>query len=374
MFGYPFWRRYLTAFEHVTIVARAKTIPSPPAGWIRADGEGVDIVPVPYYVGPWQFLLRAVQVRRVVRRAVKSTDAVILRAESQVANVMEGQLRRTGQPYGVEVTGDPYDGFAPGSVRSITRPFMRWWFPRQVQRQCAGACAVSYVTARALQRRYPAAPGVFTTNYSSIELPDSAFANVPRSAPKPGERMRLITIATLEQLYKAPDVLINAVGQCVREGLDLDLTIVGDGKHRAELEHLAAELGLGARVRFAGQLTAGAPVRAALDQADLFVLPSHQEGLPRATIEAMARGLPCIGSTVGGFSELLPDEDLVRPGDVGVLAAKIREVVEDRERMERMATRNLANAREYADIELDKRRGEFYRHVRAATEAWSRKK
>lgn len=371
MFAYPFWCRYLSVFERVTIVARAKTVLRAPPGWLRADGEGVDIAPVPYYVGPWQFLLRTRQVRRAVRRAVARTDAVILRVESQVANVMEGQLRHTGQPYGVEVTGDPYDGFAPGSVRSVTRPFMRWWFPRQVRRQCAGACAAAYVTAHALQRRYPPARGAYTTHYSSIELPDTAFVRTPRPAPAPGKRVRLITVGTLEQLYKAPDVLINAVARCVREGMDLDLTLIGDGKHRTELKRLASTLGLGERVRFAGQLTAGSSVRAQLDQADLFVLPSHQEGLPRATIEAMARGLPCIGSTVGGFAELLPEENLVPPGDVVALARKIWEVVGDGERMQRMGAQNLVRAQAYRDEVLNARRKEFYAQVRAATRAWS---
>jgi glycosyltransferase involved in cell wall biosynthesis len=87
-------------------------------------------------------------------------------------------------------------------------------------------------------------------------------------------------------------------------------------------------------------------------------------------IEAMARGLPCIGSTVGGFPELLPDEDMVLPGDVAALASKIREVVADPERMARMSARNLEKARQYEDECLRKRRIEFYRYVQATTELW----
>ena len=177
-------------------------------------------------------------------------------------------------------------------------------------------------------------------------------------------------IGSLSQLYKAPDVLIDAVAACTREGLDLRLTIVGDGKERPVLEARARALGLGPRVRFLGQLPAGEAVRAELDRADLFVLPSRQEGLPRAMVEAMARALPCIGSTVGGIPELLPPEDLVPPGDVGTLARKIREVVGDPDRMARMSARNLEKARQYGEDLLLERRVAFYRHIKACTQAW----
>src|SRR5205809_1714074 len=120
------------------------------------------------------------------------------------------------------------------------------------------------------------------------------------------------------------------------------MVIVGSGGYQAQLEARAAALGIGTRVQFRGQLAAAEAVRAELDRADLFVLPSRQEGLPRAMIEAMARGLPCIGSTVGGIPELLAAEDMVPPNDASALARKIREVLADPSRLARMSVRNLA--------------------------------
>ena len=89
---------------------------------------------------------------------------------------------------------------------------------------------------------------------------------------------------------------------------------------------------------FLGQLPAGEMVRAQLDKADLFILPSKTEGLPRALVEAMARALPCIGTTVGGIPELLPSEDLVPPGDVKALAETIEDVLRRPERLAKMST------------------------------------
>jgi glycosyltransferase involved in cell wall biosynthesis len=165
-------------------------------------------------------------------------------------------------------------------------------------------------------------------------------------------------------------VLIDAVALGVRHGLDVRLAIAGEGRHRQELEARAASLGVADRVEFLGQLRAGEAVRAELDRADLFVLPSRTEGLPRAMIEAMARGLPCIGTRVGGIPELLPPEDMVPPGDAPALCEKIREMVSDPQRMARASDRNLRVAQEYRDETLRERRVRFYRRVRDATAAW----
>ena len=177
-------------------------------------------------------------------------------------------------------------------------------------------------------------------------------------------------VGSLEQMYKAPDVVIDAVGRCVESGLDTRLTILGDGRHRTELEARRDALGLRDRVMFAGHLPSGAAVREQLDRADLFVLPSRTEGLPRAIIEAMARGLPCIGSTVGGIPELLPANDLVPPGDAAALATKIGEIARDPDRMARMSARNLERARDYRDDLMQERRVNFYRSLRQDTEKW----
>jgi glycosyltransferase involved in cell wall biosynthesis len=180
----------------------------------------------------------------------------------------------------------------------------------------------------------------------------------------------IVFVGTLAQLYKAPDVLLRAVAICLSAGADVTLRIVGDGRHRRELEALAEQLGIAARTVFVGELATRAAVVAELDRADLFVLPSHQEGLPRALIEAMARGLPCLGSTVGGIPELLDGEDVIEPGNVEELAALMLKVLRDRTRREAMALRNQSRARLYQLTALRPRRAEFYRRVQRLTADW----
>jgi len=374
MFPYPFWCRYLEVFDHVRVVARAQDVLAVSADWHRVDGDGVSLAVLPDFQGPWQYLSRAPQMWRTVRMALKRAEAVILRPPCPVCTCMEKQLTKMGHPYAVEVVADPYDSFSKGASTYSMRPIFQWWLTRTLRRQCRKAFAATYVTQGALQRRYPGGPSTFSTYFSDVELPDGCFVASPRTANGFRKPATLITVGSLNHYYKAPDILIMAVHACIQEGLDLKLVLVGDGTEKGALEARVSALGLKERVVFAGQLPSGEAVRARLDQANLFVLPSRQEGLPRALVEAMARALPCIGSTVGGIPELLAPEDMVPPGEVAPLAAKLREVLSDPGRLERMSARNLAQSLEYQEEKLRVRRIPFYQAVQAKTQEWLRAK
>lgn len=366
--AYKLWNRYLDVYDEVNILVRAKSYSCPPPGWKMVTGPKITAIPIPYFIGPWEYIKNYASVKKTIREAVINAEAIHLRLSCTIGTGV-WRLLPPGRPFGVEVVADPYDAFAPGSVKHPLRPLFRWLFPRDLKQQCRDATAALYVTKQALQQRYPC-PNYSVGSASNVCLPDKIVLSAPRTQKPEVSSFKLVYVGTMDQLYKAPDVLIKAVATCVQQGLDLKLTMVGDGQYRAELEQLATRLGLKERVYFCGQLASSEAVRAELDRADLFVLPSHQEGLPRAMIEAMARALPCIGSTAGGIPELLSEEDIVKPGNTAALASKIREVVTNSERMSRMSARNLDKAREFTDEVLRDLRIKFYRHMREQTELW----
>jgi glycosyltransferase involved in cell wall biosynthesis len=368
--SYEFWTRYLKPFDEVKVLARVKPAASPGPGYQLASGAGVVFVPLPDYWGPAQYVSKALAIQSCIRQALAARDAVILRVSSHIANCAASVLRLQNRPYGLEVVNDPYDVFTPGAVRYRARPVFRWWFTRELRRQCRDAAGVAYVTDQALQQRYPCP--AYSIALSDVEIPSAAIADRPRyqSRIEPSTPLRLITVASLAQIYKAPDILIRAVAECVKAGLNLTLEILGDGRYRPELELLAADLGLRDRVRFAGRVPAGEAVRKRLDTADLFILPSRCEGMPRAMIEAMARALPCIGSSVGGIPELLAAEDLFPAGSVPRLGEKIMEVVSSPHRLTAMSHRNLLRSADFRDDRLEPRRRAFLDHIRDATASW----
>lgn len=389
---YEFWRRYLSVFESVRVVARVVHVERREAQWNRGDGPGVAFAALPYYVGPYQFLTRALAIRRALQRLGVEQDAVIMRAGGIIADCLEPFLRKEGHPFALEVVGDPYDVFSPGANRHCLRRLFRIWATSSLKRLCRSAAGVAYVTKYALQRRYPNrslmlglsdviipqlsdawSMRVLSTYYSSISLASSHLsspADVARAANGLGHKTVVVCVGAFQELYKGQDVLIRAIASCVQMGDDMVLKLVGDGKSRSILEELADDLGIRDRCDFVGEVNGLDAVVRELDAADLFVLPSRQEGLPRAMIEAMARGLPCIGTTVGGIPELLLPEAMVPPNDVQGLAGKIHEFVKSPELRTRMSLLNLEAAAEYTEDHLRERRVGFYQHVRDFTEAW----
>jgi glycosyltransferase involved in cell wall biosynthesis len=367
--GYTFWTRYLSVFDQVTVLARVKRRSRVTDDMLRVDGPGVSVTPLIAYRGPGQFLRHGYAARRQIIDLHNVDGAIIMRVPSTTANIAYKHLQRKGAPYGVEVVGDPEDVFAPGASDHLLSPFFRMWFSRHQRVMVRGASAVSYVTSGRLQQRYPAGDAAFATHYSSIDLRDDAF--VSESPVMHVERpVRCVFVGSLEKPYKGLDVLIEAISLCRDRGLEIDLTILGDGQERKKLEMLAVEKDISSAVRFEGRVQGGDSVRGFLDASDIFVLPSRTEGLPRAMIEAMARGLPCIGTFVGGIPELLPEEDLVPPGDPESLSRKILEVVVDPVRMRSMGSRNLEMAKTFHARTLETRRNDFYVHVKLETQQW----
>jgi glycosyltransferase involved in cell wall biosynthesis len=375
--SYTFWERYLAVFDELTLLGRASQADAPPRGWLAATGPGVRAVAVPDYVGPYQLAARFGAVRRVIRGAARSAEAVLMRVPCHVGSLLNWHLGHS-RPFGLEVTADPWDLCAPGITGDPLRPLWRRLLTRDLQRLCQQSPATAYVTREALQRRYPPPVGALntyysdalTTNYSSVSLPAGRMVPQPRQYFSGPRCLRLITVGSMDRLLKAQDVLLEAMALCVGRGLDLELTLAGDGRKRPFLEDLAGRLGLAGRVRFLGQVSSRATLQDELDRSDLFVLPSRSEALPRAIIEAMARALPVIGSTAGGIPELIDPECLVTPGDASLLAARIQQFAESPELLRRHSALNLANAGEYLEEVLGARRRAFYRHLARETETW----
>jgi glycosyltransferase involved in cell wall biosynthesis len=124
------------------------------------------------------------------------------------------------------------------------------------------------------------------------------------------------------------------------------LEIAGGGPQDAPLRALASELGLSDDVRFSGPLSRD-EIAMRCRGADMFVLTPYEEAFGNVFAEAIAAGLPVIGSDVGAIPDLVRHGEngiLVRPGDADAIARAVRELGDDPARRAEIATRNRARA------------------------------
>jgi phosphatidylinositol alpha-1,6-mannosyltransferase len=121
----------------------------------------------------------------------------------------------------------------------------------------------------------------------------------------------LLTVGRMDprERGKGHDRVIAAIPDLVSDGYDIVYLIVGEGNDRARLEALARRSGVAERIRFLGAVPPQ-HLPEAYRIADLFVMPSTQEGFGIAFLEAMASGTPALGLAVGGAPDALAEGEL----------------------------------------------------------------
>lgn len=366
---YNFWSRYLLVFDEVVVLARVGDIAQQQMDRPCANGPGVCFFPLSYYIGPWQYLKQRRKIKTIVKEATHQADVFSLRIPGRVSTLLWYELMRQGKPYGVEVVGSSADVAKTCGCNPLLGFVLGFLGPRNQRRQCKNAVAASYITREYLQSLYP--PSGWNINSSNVDLPDEIIIDrqqlgvklaSTREAIHGGRPFRICHVGSMAAKYKGQDVLIEAIWICHNKGINVELMLLGDGQYRCYFEKKAAQLGVSEHVHFLGFLQPGG-VREELDRADMFIFPSFTEGQGKALIEAMSRGLPCIGSNIGGIPELLEVEDLVPAGNADAIAGKIEEAVRSEERLFDMSKRNLQTAKQYRKTELSKRRVAYYRKL-----------
>ncbi|MGB9890338.1 MAG: glycosyltransferase [Anaerolineae bacterium] len=164
---------------------------------------------------------------------------------------------------------------------------------------------------------------------------------------------------------KGLDTLLEAVA---RLGPGVELWLIGNGPHRPALEALSRELGIEGRVRW---LEPVSPERMPelLAQVDVVVLPSRttrvwKEQFGRVLVEAMACGVPVIGSDSGAIPEVVGDAGLIFPeGDTEALAACLDQLKRSPDIRAQLAQRGLARAQLYAQEQIAELTMAFYRKM-----------
>jgi len=231
------------------------------------------------------------------------------------------------------------DGFGPEEqAGQIAR---RVWLRRAVLRRST-VVVPSFTLARLARETWRIAPARLHRIPNGVDL--ARFAPRAAAAAQAGPP----TIGTVASLRPEKNIarLIRAF-----QGLgEARLVIVGDGPDRPMLETLAAQLGLGARVRFAGEV---ADPAACYGDFDIFALSSDTEQMPLSVLEAMAAGLPVAATDVGDVRAMLsaPNAAMLAGRSEAALATAIDTLLRDAALRGRLGAANRARA----EAEFDER-------------------
>lgn len=361
-FSIALWQRYLSRFDHVYVVARVQNVPQHSGdNLFKLEDKRVSVIDLPYYIGLVPYLKAKNNIKKIIKSFIHPGDAYICRVPGNIGTIAAKCLKEKGIPYGLEVVGDPWESLSPQAFESPFARILQVVGKHQLQQTTYNAVAALYVTNHILQSKYPVKEGVFTTGASNVILRDDCYSTEPHKVEfcEVKKQIRMLAVGTLAQLYKAPDVILKAVAIIKNKGFNPHLTWFGDGQYRHQMNKMAEELGLKDNVSFVGAVTQDV-IRKEFEQTDLFVHASRAEGLPRAVIEAMAYGLPCIGSSVAGIPELLSAEAIIKPNDVNGLAEKMLHFITDKQFAQNEANKNWNESKKYHNDILTKRRLSFF--------------
>ena len=177
-------------------------------------------------------------------------------------------------------------------------------------------------------------PAQFNRTSHKFPLPDDVV----------GGRKVLMHISNFRPVKRVRDVV--RVFARVNEEIPSLLLMIGDGPDRVEAEAEARDSGVSESVLFLGKIDAIAPLLAG---AHLFLLPSDKESFGLSALEAMASGVPVLGSKAGGLPEVVTDGEtgaLCNVGDVDGMAQAAMEILRDEKRWAAMSTAAARDARE----------------------------
>lgn len=292
-----------------------------------------------------------------LKQEILMCDKMIIRLPSFLGLQALRLNRKIGKPYMIEMVACPWDAlWNHGFAGKILAPYI---FFRN-RKELKEAPMVLYVTNRFLQHRYPTkGKSIGCSDVVISDFNENILNRRREKIEHCGGKKILGTIAATNVKYKGQQYIIEALGKLKRQGKEgYEYQLVGNGDS-SFLKSIAKKNNVEEQVKFIGGLP-HEKIFEWLDSIDIYVQPSRQEGMPRALIEAMSRGVPAFGAKTGGIPELLPEQYLFSNSSKNINEIiKILESLQN-DNMMKLAEQNYEVAKKYQGKEIRKVREEFY--------------
>lgn len=357
------WKRYLRYFDEITVggrVAETSAL-SEVEHFSVSSGKNVSFFALPNLMS-FSGLREIQNARKRIQNEMEKVDCVVIRLPSNLGYLACDVAEKIGKKYVIEVVGCTWDDlWNYGSV--IGKIYAPISF--LIEKKCVKrANNVLYVSRHFLQERYPNRKFNMGCSDTNISVSDDSILNsrIQKIRNKENEVFRIGLIASLNVGYKGHDTAILALRDILKKHTNVQLCFLGDGR-KERWEKLAIEYGVEGKVEFSGALPGGDPVLNWIDNIDIFIMPSLQETLGRALIEAMSRACPCIGGAGTAVPEQLGDDCIHERKNYRQLADMICYMIEHPKYMELCAIENYNRSKKYSEEILTERRDAFWKEV-----------
>lgn len=298
--------------------------------------------------------------RKKIRQTIQEADFIIIRMPSYIGHVAIQEAKKLNKNYLIEMVACPWD--ALWNYGKIVKKIFA--FPTYILNKIDiyNAKNVIYVSDEFLQRRYPTKGkniGCSDVVLESIE--EKNLENRIKKIEQGNQVFKLCTLASVELKYKGQEYVIKALKNLKNKGIFVEYYLAGGG-NGARLKRIIKKYKLEKQVHLLG----GIPhdkIFQLLDNIDLYVQPSLQEGLPRSVVEAMSRACPVIGSNTGGIPELISHKYIFRRKNVKDISEMIISLMNSKDELKNMSKNNFNHSKSFQNDELINKRRKFYNEV-----------
>ncbi|WP_029322704.1 glycosyltransferase family 4 protein [Butyrivibrio sp. AE3004] len=364
VYDYAFYARYAYVFDEVLVAVRIVDINSlDHEGYpLLCSGPKVSFLKIDDFTGVIGYLRNFFKIRNHLTSNKGAYDCAIVRMPSIISNQYACFLMKNGIPTALEIVNDPwiyYENFLLKLYLTYTQKYF-----------CMRAIGVSYVSEYVLQSRYKCRAlntnsdnCFFTESYSSVYLTDDCYF-FPKIYEKK-EKYRFIHVSNSINSYnKGHMETIDIIAGLNKRGINSTVKFIGDGCWVDKYVEYAKKMGVANKVDFVGRVSGKDKIAKLLHEADVFLLPTHGEGLPRVLLEAMAAGTVCVATKIGSIIEILDDDQMAKKGDTSEFIAKIRELLNNPDRMSVLSVEGYKKSKRYHNKVLQTRRNRFYQKLR----------
>jgi len=360
------WMRYLKVFDSVDVIGRRGASINETTvvkDFVLSTTINVDFHLMNSPLSLTSFFKNKKIIIKQISELILQTDCLIIRLPSELGLLSLKLAIKYNKPFAVEVVDCPWDGLWNHGdiIRKLYAPFLYFKTKHSVEQSKFSL----YVTEYFLQQRYPS-PNAEQVSCSNVEIPsisDSTLKRRHNFIENNKGKIVFGLIGTLNGKLKGIQTVLRSLSVLKTSLMDFEFRILSSGD-KTYYHNMAKNYGLENNVFFDGSLPSGQPVFDWLDKIDIYLHPSYKEGLPRALIEAMSRGCPCIASNVAGIPELLTSEYLIKAGDDIRLSKLILDLSFDKQSQLKASTDNFERSKSYQSKKLNLKRDQYLKLFR----------